>query len=129
MAAAERAKDTQLSEATRKKLSRRALLMTAEVKAEFSKAVAQLRHAAHHYKHARGEIEKALRQRDRKVLEYSRCACGRSRPLFALVESAHFPCLHATCTCASTGLVCVILLVCLCVVMSCTHYFLLFSCA
>jgi predicted secreted protein len=76
VAAAERAKDTQLSEATRKKLQRRAQLMTAEVKAEFSKAVAQLRHAAHHYKHARGEIEKALRQRDRKVLEYSRYAAS-----------------------------------------------------
>jgi hypothetical protein len=72
VAAAERAKDTQLSEATRKKLQRRAQLMTAEVKGEFAKALAQLRHAAHHYKHARAEIEKALRQRDRKVLEYSR---------------------------------------------------------
>lgn len=56
-AAAERAKEAQLSEATRKKLQRRALLITTEVKGEFAKAVAQLRHAAHHYKHARAEIE------------------------------------------------------------------------
>ena len=79
-AAAERAKEAQLSEATRKKLARRALTITTEVKGDFAKATAQLRHAAHHYKHARAEIERALRHRDRKVFEYSRCAIPSPLP-------------------------------------------------
>ena len=86
-AAAERAKEAQLSEATRKKLQRRAMVITTEVKGEFAKAVAQLRHAAHHYKHARAEIERALRHRDRKVFEFSR-AEGRADALAVAQEEA-----------------------------------------
>ena len=79
IAASERAKDSQLSETTRRKLQKRAQatavnsyrplnhmsigfqscccfllamrqVLNAEIKSEFAKALAQLRHCAHHYK-------------------------------------------------------------------------------
>ena len=79
-ASTERQKEAQLSEATRRKLQRRAQIINAEVKSELAKAVAQLRHSSHHYRHVKGEIERALRQRDRRVMEYAR-AEGRAEAL------------------------------------------------
>ncbi len=79
-ASAERQKEAQLSEATRRKLQRRAQIIHAEVKSELAKAVAQLRHSSHHYKHVKGEVERALRQRDRRVMDYAR-AEGRAEAL------------------------------------------------
>ncbi|EKX35036.1 hypothetical protein GUITHDRAFT_146789 [Guillardia theta CCMP2712] len=79
-AAAERAKESQLSEATRRKLQRRSQILSAEVKSELSRAVAQLRHTSHHYKHVKNEIETALRHKDRKLAELSK-AEGRIQGL------------------------------------------------
>ena len=79
-ASAERQKEAQLSEATRRKLQRRSQIINAEVKSELAKAVAQLRHSSHHYRHVKGEIERALRQRDRRVMDYAR-AEGRAEAL------------------------------------------------
>jgi len=79
-ASTERQKEAQLSEATRRKLQRRAQIINAEVKSELAKAVAQLRHSSHHYRHVKGEIERALRQRDRRVMDYAR-AEGRAEAL------------------------------------------------
>jgi chromosome segregation ATPase len=79
-ASAERQKEAQLSEATRRKLQRRSQIINAEVKSELAKAVAQLRHSSHHYRHVKGEIERALRQRDRRVMDYARSE-GRAEAL------------------------------------------------
>lgn len=79
-ASTERQKEAQLSEATRRKLQRRSQIINAEVKAELAKAVAQLRHSAHHYRHVKAEIERALRQRDRRVMDYARSE-GRAEAL------------------------------------------------
>ena len=81
----ERQKEAQLSEATRRKLQRRSQIINAEVKSELAKAVAQLRHSSHHYRHVKGEIERALRQRDRRVMDYAR-AQGRAEALADEVE-------------------------------------------
>ena len=72
--------EAHLSEATRRKLHRRAQIIQTEVKAELAKAIAQLRHSTHHFKHTKGELERALRFRDRKTLEFSR-AEGRAQAL------------------------------------------------
>eukprot|EP00960_Hanusia_phi_P021117 623905-Hanusia_phi.AAC.2 len=84
-AAAERAKESQLSEATRRKLQRRSQILSAEVKSELSRAVAQLRHTSHHYKHVKNEIETALRHKDRKLAELSK-AEGKIQGLEELVD-------------------------------------------
>ncbi|KAJ1491362.1 hypothetical protein T484DRAFT_1882925 [Baffinella frigidus] len=70
-AAAERSRDQQLSEATRRKLQRRSQIINAEVKAELARAITQLRHASHHYKHVKAEVERAIRARDKRVSDMS----------------------------------------------------------
>ena len=46
-------------------------IINAEVKAELARAITQLRHASHHYKHVKGEVERAIRARDKRVGDMS----------------------------------------------------------
>lgn len=67
--ARQRNAEKEMSEATLRKMHRKAEILESEVKAKLAKAFAQLRHAVHHYTEVKRDVEQGLLDRENKLAE------------------------------------------------------------